>query len=135
MNTESQTSKERTKPKTPLMELIVAALGAVIVATTLGFMTYEAVAGDHSQPLIRFAIRSITQSGEDYHVHLAAFNEGGKTASDVKVEAVLSGPNAETAEMTFDFLPPHSERRGGLFFKQKPTPEQLTFRATGYREP
>lgn len=119
----------------PLLEWIVAGLGLLIVGSTLSLMVYEAVAGDHSPPDVTFSVTSITKVGQGYRVDFTAYNQGGKTASEVQVEGKVSGPDAETAEGTFDFIPPHSSRRGGLFFENDPAGGKLGFRTISYREP
>jgi len=135
MSDKSSNANQRDKPKAPLSEWIIAAVGLIVVTGAVAAMLYEAVAGDHSPPSIRLSVMSIEDTRNGWRVEIAAYNEGGQTASEVLVEGSLPDTEGETAEATFDFLPPKSERRGGLFFKTEPTEQSLTLRTLGYREP
>ena len=41
----------------------------------------------------------------------------------------------ETSDITFDYVPGHAERKGGLFFRQDPRMHKLELRALGYQTP
>lgn len=76
------------------------------------------------------------QSG--YLVQFNAFNEGGSTAEGVVIEGKLRrgpDPAVETSHTTLDYLPSHSELKGGLFFTQDPRQFDLQLRALGYEVP
>ena len=53
------------------------------------------------------------------------------------VEGELAGPDGpiETSEATMDYLPPGSEREGGLFFSRDPRRYEVRLRAKGYVDP
>lgn len=123
----------------PAAEWVVAAIGLVVFASVVGLMLYDAFAGDHSAPQITVKVESISRNGEGYLVKFRAENLGGETAADVVVDGELPAPDGvggvETASTTLDFLPGHSERQGGFFFKSKPEPDKIRLRASSYREP
>jgi uncharacterized protein (TIGR02588 family) len=62
---------------------------------------------------------------------------GGQAAAEVLVEGELAGEAGphETSEATIDYLPPDSEREGGLFFGRDPSRHELRLRAKGYVDP
>ncbi|HEV2132090.1 MAG TPA: TIGR02588 family protein [Longimicrobiaceae bacterium] len=121
----------------PFWEWVAAAVGAVLVIGSIGFMLYEAVAGDDSPPAIAIQVDSILPVESGYLVMIRTRNEGGSTAAGVTVEGELKGDTGkiETSETTVDYVPPHSERHGGLFFTQDPRRYTLELRAKGYQEP
>ena len=122
--------------RTPLAEWIVAGLGLLIVAGAILLMLQEAVSGDRSPPDVKLEVDAISTIRNGYLVQFRATNEGGKTAADVAIEGThTAGDEEEKSEATLDFLPPHSTRRGGLFFRRNPEGAGLELRAGGYREP
>lgn len=128
----------KSSPPIPPAEWIVAGIGLVVFASVLGLMVWDAVAGDQSPPRITVQVDSIAPSGDGYLLKFLARNDGGETAAEVVVDGELpasSGGAAETASATLDFLPAHSERRGGFFFKTKPDQNTVRLRASSYREP
>ncbi|MBY0566626.1 MAG: hypothetical protein K2P70_04910 [Hyphomonadaceae bacterium] len=88
-------------------------------------------------PSISIRVESIEPIETGYAVKLIAVNSGETTAAQVRLEAELvtsTGQN-ETREMTFDCLPPRSERRGGFMFQHDPRAGALTIEADGYADP
>ena len=59
------------------------------------------------------------------------------TAAEVRIEGELrkNGRVVATGGTMFSFVPPESEREGGLFFKRDPRELQLEVRAAGYTRP
>lgn len=121
----------------PFWEWVVAGLGAVLVIGSIGFMLYEAVAGDDSPPDVVIRVDSVLPVQGGYLVRIRARNQGGTTAAGLTVEGELKGDTGaiETSETTVDFLPPNSERFGGLFFTRDPRRHTLELRAKGYQDP
>jgi len=74
---------------------------------------------------------------QGYAVRFVAINEGDATAAQVRLEATLdiSGSQSESREMTFDYLPPHSARRGGFLFAADPRNGRFRIEADGYADP
>ena len=124
-------------PSIPPAEWIVAGAGLLVFTAVLGLLVWDAVAGDQSPPRITVQVESIAPSGDGYLLKFRARNDGGETAAEVVVEAELPAPDGgtETASATLDFLPAHSERRGGFFFQARPEQEAVRLRASSFREP
>ncbi|WP_038162108.1 hypothetical protein [Verrucomicrobium sp. BvORR106] len=127
----------KASPPIPPAEWIVAGIGLVVFASVLGLMVWDAVAGDQSPPRITVQVDSIAPSGDGFLLKFLARNDGGETAAEVVVdgESPTPGGQTETASATLDFLPAHSERRGGFFFKTKPDQNTVRLRASSFREP
>lgn len=123
--------------KAPIWERIVAFVGLVILLSVLGFLVYEAIWGEESLPDIVLSADKVQENGDDYVVSFIARNEGGKTAAAVviRAELVRDGKVMEAAEATLDYLPSHSERRGGLFFVNDPRDGTIRIGALGYADP
>ena len=131
------TSHKRASERIPLFEWLAAALGLVLVAGTVGFMAYRALTSEASFPAVSLQVESVQRSNDRYLVVVTAFNAGEATAADVKVEGTLedSSGAVETSETRFDFLPPRSKRKGGLFFSRDPALFKLRLRPHGYKTP
>jgi uncharacterized protein (TIGR02588 family) len=121
----------------PLLEWVVAAVGALLVAGAVAYLAGQAIWRDETPPDVRLTVERVVPLQEGYVVEFRATNRGAQTAAQLVVEGVLAGPDgrAETAEATFDYLPPTSYRQGGLFFTEDPRRGELRLRARGYASP
>lgn len=121
----------------PIWEWIVAAIGLMVVAGVLGFLLYEALGGNQLPPDVKLSVDSVVQTGNGYLVKITAANQGGSTAEGVIVEGELRRGTepVERSQTTIDYLPPHSEKRAGLFFTRDPRQFELQVRPFGYEEP
>ena len=103
----------------------------------IGFLIYEAFTGSRLPPDVKVSVDSVVQIRNGYLLRITAVNEGGTTAEGVIVEAELrSGTEpVERSRTTIDYLPPHSEKKAGLFFTRDPRQLDLQVRSLGYEEP
>lgn len=126
---------ERDRP--PLSEWLVALLGLLVVLSALGFLGYEAVAGDTTAPDPLIRVTDIESVGGGYLAQLEILNQGGDTAAGLTVEGTLTrgGRVVETSDVTLDYLPGGSVREAGLFFSRNPRQGRLELRALGFQEP
>lgn len=92
--------------------------------------------GDEDPPWITVQVDSIIRRDDRYLIRIRVRNQGGSTAGSVVVEGMVgTGGGVETSEVTFDYVPAQSERRGGLFFRQDPRARRLVLRPLAYTEP
>jgi uncharacterized protein (TIGR02588 family) len=121
----------------PLLEWLIAGLGALLVAGTIGYLAFQALWRDQSPPDVRIVALRVVALEHHHLVEFRAVNQGGSPAAQLLVEGELVGPEGpvETAEATLDYLPPGSYREGGLFFRRDPRELELRLRAKGYAEP
>jgi uncharacterized protein (TIGR02588 family) len=121
----------------PVAEWIVAAFGAVLVAGTIGYLAWLAASRDEAPPDVRVVAAGVVALQDGWLVKFRAANAGGQAAAEVLVEGELAGPDGpiETGEATVDYLPPGSEREGGLFFSRDPGRYEVRLRAKGYVDP
>jgi uncharacterized protein (TIGR02588 family) len=121
----------------PPWEWAFGIAGFAFVAVTLVFLAYKAVTSDHAPPDIAVRAEAVAPVQGGYLVMISAVNMGDRTAANVKVQGELKSESGtvETSEMTFQYVPAHSERKGGLFFAQDPRRLKLDVGARGYEKP
>jgi uncharacterized protein (TIGR02588 family) len=121
----------------PLWVWGIAFLGSAMVAGSIGFMLYQAMAGDGSPPEVVVYVDSIHPMRNGHLVKFRAVNEGGSTAEGVTVEGELvsGSESVETSDTTLQYVPSHSVREGGLYFALDPSEYELRVRAKGYEKP
>ena len=121
----------------PLWMWGIGLLGLLLIFGSIGFMLYEAAAGDSSPPNVTVQVENIISTQNGFLVEFRAVNEGGRTAEGLTVEGKLRNGNeiVEASETTIEYVPSHSERTGGLFFTLDPRQYELELRAKGYETP
>ena len=121
----------------PLLEWIAAAIGLALVCGAIVTMAWLGITRGDAPPAISLRVEAVSGSAKGYVVTIRALNSGGTTAAGVTVEGELrrGAVIVETSTMTFSYLPPDSERRGGLFFEKDPRALELTLKAKGYETP
>lgn len=120
-----------------MWEPVTAFIGATLVLGLVAFLAYQAVFGQDVPPDLVLRQGATAPNGEDYLVEILAHNRGDETAAQVKITGRLKQDETvvEEAEFTLDYVPPHSERGGGLFFRHDPRRLTLELAATGYAQP
>jgi uncharacterized protein (TIGR02588 family) len=115
----------------------IALAGLALGLGSIGFMLYEAAAGDSSPPDVTVRVGSILPTRNGFLVEFRAVNEGGSTAEGLTVEGELrsGAESVETSDTTIEYVPAHSAREGGLFFTSDPRRYELRLRAKGYEKP
>lgn len=128
---------ERAAPTSPL-EWVAAGIGALLIAAMIAYMVQYGLR-EHGEVPGRIDITVVeTQAGGHGHtVRFQIRNRTTATAATLRVRGELrSGDRVvETAEAEFDYLPPYSERFGGLIFQQDPARFELRIVPTSYSEP
>jgi uncharacterized protein (TIGR02588 family) len=121
----------------PATEWVVAAIGALLVAGTIGYLAWLAISRDEALPDVRVVAGRVHALDHGWLVEFRAINSGGTAAAQLLVEGELEGPQGvlETSEATVDYVPPRSEREGGLIFSRDPQGLELRLSAKGYVDP
>jgi uncharacterized protein (TIGR02588 family) len=121
----------------PLLEWLVAAIGALLVAGTIGYLSWQALSRDQTSPDVRIVSEPPLALQGGWLVRFRAINHGGEPVAELLVEGELrdSRGSIETAQAILDFLAPGSEAAGGLFFSRDPGELELRLRAKGYARP
>ena len=132
-------AQERRKAaREPLLEWISAGIGLVLTLAIVALIGREALNGETAQPpAIEVVAGRVTPMRAGFVVEVTAINRSGGTAAEVEVEGQLkSGDESiEASRLTFDYVPGHAERKGGLFFTGDPRRHRLEVRALGYQAP
>jgi uncharacterized protein (TIGR02588 family) len=125
------------EPAIPLLEWIVGGLGALLVGAAIAYLAYNSLTRDRTPPDLRLEAERVLDLGDGYLVQFRAFNEGGSAAAQVTIEGELVAPDgtAEVSEAVLDYVPPRSDREGGLLFESDPRAGELSLRARGYAKP
>lgn len=107
------------------------------MAAALGLLLYKAIQGEGTPPAITVSVVSVVTAQNGFVVQFNALNQGGSTAEGVVIEGELrrGTEKIETSQTTLDYLPSHSESKGGLFFTHDPRQFEFKLRALGYEEP
>ena len=131
-------AERRKAATTPALEWAAAGVGLLLLLIMLAIIGMEAVGGEtEAPPAVTVTAGRIVAAPGGHVVEIEAGNSSGAAAAAVQIEgALMAGDSAiETSSLTFDYLPGHSRRRGGLFFTQDPRRYRLGLRALGYQEP
>ena len=124
------------REETPLLEWCAAAVGALLLLATIGFLAWDTVSGRGLPPDLRVTSGEVSSTSGGYLVEFRVDNTGDRPAAQVEVEGRLrAGGGEETASTTFDYVPPGSGRSGGLVFGSDPRHGRLTLSAKGYADP
>jgi uncharacterized protein (TIGR02588 family) len=123
---------------TPLLEWIAGGIGTILTLALLGFLGWQAWTTPRDvPPEVTVRLEEVRPVGDGFVARIVAANGSPATAAALDVEGVLSrdGEEVERAQATLDYVPGHSEKRGGLFFAEDPRKGDLRLRALGYQEP
>jgi len=136
-NEKENEKNDRKKTNIPALEWFFAAVGLILVVGVLGFLIYHAIIDKGTPPNLNVKIDSIVQRENGFLVKFVIENTGDETAADVNVEGELKkgAETIETSGVTVDYVPSHSEKKGGLFFKEKSGGFEIELHAKGYNTP
>jgi uncharacterized protein (TIGR02588 family) len=123
--------------KTPVAELIVGSSGLLLVLGVFGFLGYQEITQEQSPPDITLHVEAIQPARSGYLMMIRAKNHGSVTAAGLVVRGTLRDGNAtvETSHMRFLYVPPDSERKGGLYFSHDPRTLDIVLQPEGYERP
>ena len=100
----------------PMLQWLMAAVGAVVTLTAIGIVVWEAVQPTAPPALsARIVAVDVTAAGQVATVRVQ--NDGDDTAAAVDIEGVLGD---QTATATLDYVPAHGHARAYLRFDGDP---------------
>jgi len=119
------------------IEWVIGIASGLLVAGLIGFLAYDGLTATGAHPEFAVETGAVIRAGELYVVTFTLANGGDATAAAVDVVGELARPgaSAETATVTFDYVPARSRREGALVFTTDPAGGQLTIRPRGYGSP
>lgn len=102
----------------PALEWVAAAVGLLVALAMLAVLANEMRQGGADDvPHLTARIESVEAVSGGHVARIVVANGSGQTAAAVQVEGKAGD---ETASATIDYVPGHSEARGGLMFKADP---------------
>jgi uncharacterized protein (TIGR02588 family) len=112
-------------------EWIIGAASALGVLALVAYLAVTAMTEADGPPVFEIAVDDVLPAAGAWHVRVTLRNFGDRTAADV----VLRGEDdvGEASELTFDYVPAGSMRRGALVFAQEPNGLELSVRS--YTDP
>lgn len=134
----SQPPQEPARAHTPLLEKFIAALGALALVLTLGYLVWSAASGHAQSPDPVVEVEGVEQQGERFLVRVRVHNRGAGTAEDLRLVGRVLGPAGivlEESRTEFQYLPGESSREAGLYFRHDPRGGRLAWRAESYQQP
>jgi uncharacterized protein (TIGR02588 family) len=125
------------RKKTPIAEWITAAVGAMLIALTLGSLIYETVAQQQSAPDLEVEVSAIAPARDGFRVEVRVSNRGTRTASAVHIRGEVKGSGAlgEESDAVVDYVAGMSTAFCTLYFSSDPRGANLSVRAVGYQQP
>ena len=132
----TQDSRQQEAPPS-MWEWLAAALGLLLLVASLGYLAFDAMAGNGRPPSPAVRVTGIEEQDGHYLVRLQVLNRSRATAADLRVEGELrrGAEVVERSETEFAFLPGESRREGGLFFRHDPRTLELVVSARSYQQP
>jgi uncharacterized protein (TIGR02588 family) len=120
-----------------IIEWLVAVVGLALVVGTIVTLSVEALRDGGRPPNLTFEVIATSPVNGGYVVEIEVLNDGDQTAADLNVIGqIVDGETVvEERELTFDYVPPHSARRGGMFFSNDPDTGTLVLAPVGYQDP
>ncbi len=118
-------------------EWLAAGVGLLLLLASLGYLLYDAAAGNGQSPAPVVRVTGIEAQGGHYLVRLQVVNATRATATGLRVEGELrrGAQVLERSETEFAYLPGRSAREAGLFFRQDPRSLELVLTARSYQQP
>lgn len=117
-------------------EWVIGIASGLLVATMLVYLVALALSRDGGSPSFSVQVEDTRQVGAHTHVTFVLSNDGERTGAEVLVRATLSdGRDEETREMTFDYVPARSQRRGAFIYDEPVAADRLRLSVLGYRDP
>ncbi len=122
---------------TSVWEWVVAGIGLLLVLGTIGYTAYYGLTTEAKVPGVTVEPVGIERIAGAYVARFRARNGTSRTAAALQITGELRQGSAviETSRATLDYLPPFSEREGGLIFQVDPAGYELRVLPKGYTEP
>jgi uncharacterized protein (TIGR02588 family) len=125
------------KGKTPLLEWVLGAVGALLLASGLAFLIHEGLTNDDGPGEVTAEVIEIAAAGDAFVVRYTLHNAGRETLTNLQMIArVWDGEREiETARALIDHLPGQSVQEGGFYLRNDPRRYRLDIRPEGYQSP
>lgn len=133
-----KTSGRQTETNEPhWIEWVTGVLSSLLVGAMIGWIAWQALTAVEQPPQLSVTVTQVEKAGDFFRVEFDIANVANTSAASVTVMGEISGGDmpAETAEVTFDYVPAQSKSRGALLFRSNPAGRELKVQPAGYTEP
>lgn len=122
---------------TPRLEWILGILGLALLAAAVCYLTYRGLTRPSAPGAVVVTVIDVQPVGGAHVVKFSVRNEGSENLSHLHLTARLSDGDrqVESARAFIDYLPAHSEQRGGVYLRNDPRRHTLRIDPEGYTEP
>jgi uncharacterized protein (TIGR02588 family) len=99
-------------------------------------LIWQQVKTDIPSAMMTATVESVTPQHESYLAHVTIKNEGDKTAYrlDCTADLVREGKLVETSMARVEYVPPHSTKKVGFYFKQNTRTGDVRIHFGGFEE-
>ena len=122
---------------TPRLEWLLGILGLALLVTAVAYLTYQGLENPSAPGAIVVSVLDVRAVNGGHVVKFSVRNDGDENLSHLHLTARLSDGDREieSAEVFIDYLPAHSEQRGGVYLRHDPSRHDLRIDPAGYMEP
>lgn len=119
------------------IEWVTGAVATAVVAGMISWIAYNAMTQTGGAPDLSVEIVRQRAFQGGYEISFIVANAGPRTAGSVPVLGEIRDGERliEAREVTFDYVPAHSQASGSLLFQTDPARHTLSLRASGFVDP
>ena len=122
---------------TPRLEWLLGILGLALLVAGVAYLTYQGLENPAQPGAIVVTVLDVHSVNGGHIVKFSVRTDGGENLSQLHLTARLSDGDQEieSAAAFIDYLPAHSEQRGGVYLRHDPRRHTLRIDPAGYMEP
>lgn len=127
MSDDAETERYPVNRKPHPVEWIIGAASALGLVALIGYLAITALSETDGPPIFETVVDEVLAADGAWHVRVTLRNAGDKTAADVTLKGTAS--DGEESDVTFDYVPAGSTRKGALLFDAEPSGLELSVRS------
>jgi uncharacterized protein (TIGR02588 family) len=122
---------------TPRLEWLLGMVGLALLIAAVGYLTYLGITDPSKPGAVVITVLDVHSVDGAHVVKFSVRNDGSENLSHLHLTARLNDGDKEieSAQAFIDYLPAHSEQRGGVYLRHDPHRHTLRIDPAGYMEP